>query len=92
MDRAGTRKRRTSMEDVAAAAGVSKTADSEVVRNAYGVSPAMRDRVESAIEALGYRPASPRDHCGARASPWESRSRKWPPTSSPRCCRDWSTS
>lgn len=44
------------MDDVAAAAGVSKGAVSKVIRNAYGVSPAMRLRVESAIEELGYRP------------------------------------
>jgi LacI family transcriptional regulator len=45
------------MDDVAVAAGVSKAAVSKVVRNAYGVSPAMRHRVESAIENLGYRPS-----------------------------------
>ena len=44
------------MDDVAAAAGVSKGAVSKVIRNAYGVSPSMRRRVESAIEELGYRP------------------------------------
>ena len=44
------------MEDVAAAAGVSKGAVSKVIRNAYGVSPAMRERVETAIATLGYRP------------------------------------
>lgn len=51
------RKQRPSMDDVAAAAGVSKAAVSKVIRNAYGVSPAMRDRVEAAIDALGYRPS-----------------------------------
>ncbi len=47
---------RPSMEDVAAAAGVSKAAVSKVIRNAYGVSPAMRERVGAAIAQLGYRP------------------------------------
>lgn len=50
-------KQRPSMNDVAAYAGVSKGAVSKVIRNAYGVSPGMRHRVESAIEALGYRPS-----------------------------------
>jgi LacI family transcriptional regulator len=50
------------MGDVAVAAGVSKAAVSKVVRNAYGVSPAMRDRVEAAIDRLGYRP-----HVAARS-------------------------
>ncbi|ROP44359.1 LacI family transcriptional regulator [Rathayibacter sp. PhB185] len=48
--------RRPSMDDVAAEAGVSKGAVSKVIRNAYGVSPAMRERVEGAIARLGYRP------------------------------------
>jgi LacI family transcriptional regulator len=45
------------IEDVARAAGVSRAAVSKVIRNAYGVSPAMRERVTAAIEALGYRPS-----------------------------------
>lgn len=58
VDEAETRRRqRPSMDDVAVAAGVSKAAVSKVIRNAYGVSPAMRHRVESAIDALGYRPS-----------------------------------
>ncbi|WP_286308262.1 LacI family DNA-binding transcriptional regulator [Agromyces mangrovi Wang et al. 2018] len=44
------------MDDVARAAGVSKGAVSKVIRNAYGVSPEMRERVESTIRELGYRP------------------------------------
>ncbi|WP_405988406.1 LacI family DNA-binding transcriptional regulator [Streptomyces sp. NBC_00986] len=48
--------RRPSMDDVARAAGVSKGAVSKVIRNAYGVSDAMRTRVEDAIRELGYRP------------------------------------
>jgi LacI family transcriptional regulator len=55
-------RRRPSMDDVASAAGVSKAAVSKVVRNAYGVSPAMRHRVEIAIDQLGYRP-----HVAARS-------------------------
>jgi LacI family transcriptional regulator len=47
--------------DVASHAQVSTTAVSKVIRNAYGVSPAMRDRVKAAIEELGYRP-----HAAAR--------------------------
>ncbi|WP_431219921.1 LacI family DNA-binding transcriptional regulator [Leifsonia xyli] len=49
-------RRRPSLTDVAAHAGVSKGAVSKVIRDAYGVSPAMRARVESAIKELGYRP------------------------------------
>jgi LacI family transcriptional regulator len=44
------------IEDVARAAGVSRAAVSKVIRNAYGVSPAMRERVNEAIERLEYRP------------------------------------
>lgn len=47
---------RPALRDVARAAGVSEGAVSKVIRNAYGVSPAMRARVEQAIEELGYRP------------------------------------
>jgi LacI family transcriptional regulator len=49
-------KRRASIADVAAAAGVSNSAVSKVLRNAYGVSPMMRARVEEAIKKLDYRP------------------------------------
>jgi LacI family transcriptional regulator len=44
------------IEDVARAAGVSRAAVSKVIRNAYGVSPGMRERVNEAIERLEYRP------------------------------------
>ena len=44
------------IEDVARAAGVSRAAVSKVIRDAYGVSPAMRERVNTAIDSLGYRP------------------------------------
>ena len=49
-------KKRPSISDVALEAGVSKAAVSKVIRNAYGVSPAMRQRVETAIDQLAYRP------------------------------------
>ena len=55
------RRRRVTITDVASHAQVSTTAVSKVIRNAYGVSPAMRDRVKAAIEELGYRP-----HAAAR--------------------------
>lgn len=48
--------KRPSISDVAVAAGVSRAAVSKVIRNAYGVSPAMRERVEASIATLGYRP------------------------------------
>ncbi|MEW2289909.1 LacI family DNA-binding transcriptional regulator [Streptomyces sp. NPDC047841] len=47
--------------DVARHAGVSVAAVSKVLRNAYGVSPAMREKVQAAIAELGYRP-----HAAAR--------------------------
>ncbi|MFB2554402.1 LacI family DNA-binding transcriptional regulator [Herbiconiux liangxiaofengii] len=52
------RKRRPSLADVASHAGVSQGAVSKVIRNAYGVSPAMRRRVEAAIDDLNYRPST----------------------------------
>jgi LacI family transcriptional regulator len=51
-----TRARAATIEDVAREAGVSRAAVSKVIRNAYGVSSSMRDRVNAAIEALDYRP------------------------------------
>lgn len=45
------------MMDVARAAGVSRAAVSKVIRNAYGVSTEMRERVEAAIRRLDYRPS-----------------------------------
>lgn len=44
------------IQDVADRAGVSRAAVSKVIRNAYGVSPGMRERVSAAIDELGYRP------------------------------------
>ncbi|MFI7545080.1 LacI family DNA-binding transcriptional regulator [Actinoplanes sp. NPDC049599] len=39
-------------------AGVSTTAVSKVLRNAYGASPQMQTKVRAAIEELGYRPSA----------------------------------
>jgi len=49
-------KRHPTIEDVARTAGVSRAAVSKVLRNAYGVSPAMKERVAAAIVHLDYRP------------------------------------
>jgi LacI family transcriptional regulator len=48
--------RRITIVDVARHANVSTTAVSKVLRNAYGASPKMRDKVRQAIAELGYRP------------------------------------
>lgn len=63
MDRAATprQNKRVTITDVARYAGVSTAAVSKVMRNAYGVSPAMQERVKAAIAELGYRP-----HAAAR--------------------------
>ncbi|MGW1673151.1 LacI family DNA-binding transcriptional regulator [Streptomyces sp. NPDC002324] len=60
MQSAGGSKRVT-IADVARSAGVSTSAVSKVLNKAYGVSPAMHDRVRTAIAELGYRP-----HAAAR--------------------------
>ncbi|NMO56833.1 LacI family transcriptional regulator [Actinoplanes sp. TBRC 11911] len=52
----GTPGGRATIDDVAAAAGVSRAAVSKVLRGAYGVSDAMQERVKGAIEELDYRP------------------------------------
>jgi LacI family transcriptional regulator len=54
-------RRRVTIVDVARHAAVSTTAVSKVLRNAYGVSPTMRAKVQRAIAELGYRP-----HAAAR--------------------------
>ena len=48
---------RVTIRTVAANAGVSVAAVSKVLRNAYGVSDALRQKVEASIELLGYRPS-----------------------------------
>ena len=48
---------RVTIRTVAADAGVSVAAVSKVLRNAYGVSDALRLKVEASIAALGYRPS-----------------------------------
>src|SRR5215471_11761110 len=53
--------RRITIVDVARHAQVSTTAVSKVLNNAYGASPAMREKVRRAIDELGYRP-----HAAAR--------------------------
>jgi len=49
-------KSRATIQDVAERAGVSRAAVSKVLRDAYGVSDAMRERVGRAMDALAYRP------------------------------------
>ncbi|QKJ20519.1 LacI family DNA-binding transcriptional regulator [Microbacterium hominis] len=56
MSDASTARGHATIQDVADAAGVSRAAVSKVLRNAYGVSPTMRQRVNAAIESLDYRP------------------------------------
>jgi LacI family transcriptional regulator len=50
--------RRVTIVDVARHAGVSTTAVSKVMNNAYGASDDMRARVRAAIDELGYRPSA----------------------------------
>lgn len=52
----GERSRRPNLEQVAAAAGVSRATASRVVNGFASVDPEMRERVEKAIAALGYVP------------------------------------
>ncbi|WP_432246202.1 LacI family DNA-binding transcriptional regulator (plasmid) [Arthrobacter sp. G.S.26] len=55
----GTGGRRITIVDVARHAGVSTASASKVLRNAYGASQSMRDKVQASIETLGYRPYAP---------------------------------
>jgi LacI family transcriptional regulator len=48
---------RVTIKTVAEDSGVSVAAVSKVMRNAYGVSDALRAKVEASIERLGYRPS-----------------------------------
>ena len=52
----GSASKRPTIVDVASHAGVSTAAASKVLRNAYGVSPEMKDKVQASMKALGYRP------------------------------------
>lgn len=52
----GAKNGRVTIRTVAEDAGVSVSAVSKVLRNAYGVSDALRARVTASIEKLGYRP------------------------------------
>lgn len=61
-ERVAPQARRVRIQDVAQEAGVSVSAVSKVLRDAYGVSPQMQRRVQETIERMGYRP-----HAGARA-------------------------
>lgn len=66
MDRAPKRKRVT-IHDVAKDAEVSFAAVSKVLRNAYGVSDGLRQKVKASIEKLGYTPSfSARGMSGGR--------------------------
>ncbi|NUP14522.1 MAG: LacI family DNA-binding transcriptional regulator [Streptomyces sp.] len=60
-DAASSQKRRVTITDVAQYVGVSTATVSKALRNAYGVSPAVRERVAAAVSELGYRP-----HAAAR--------------------------
>jgi LacI family transcriptional regulator len=48
--------KKITIKDVAKDAEVSVAAVSKVIRSAYGVSPALKEKVEKSIEKLGYRP------------------------------------
>lgn len=63
---AGTRG--ASIRDVARAAGVSISTVSRVVNGTAPVAPATRERVEAAIEALGYRPSAIARQLASRSS------------------------
>jgi DNA-binding LacI/PurR family transcriptional regulator len=56
-----TKSERVTIRTVAADAGVSVAAVSKVLRDAYGVSEALRAKVKASMEKLGYRP-----HAAAR--------------------------
>ena len=58
MSEESTRRRQVTIVDVAREAGVSRAAVSKVIRNAAGVSPGMRTRVDAAIRVLDYRPSA----------------------------------
>ncbi len=51
-------RKKTTIRNVAEEAGVSVAAVSKVLRNAYGVSDHLRDKVQKSIDKLGYRPST----------------------------------
>ena len=51
------RDKRVTIHDVASDAGVSFSAVSKVLRNAYGVSDSLREKVTQSIQKLGYTPS-----------------------------------
>ncbi|MEV7631835.1 LacI family DNA-binding transcriptional regulator [Microbacterium sp. NPDC089318] len=53
------RPKRATIVDVAKHAGVSTASASKVLRDAYGVSESMKERVQASMDALGYRPHRP---------------------------------
>ncbi|MER6957623.1 MULTISPECIES: LacI family DNA-binding transcriptional regulator [unclassified Streptomyces] len=61
MQQGSQRKKRVTITDVARHAGVSTAAVSKVMRNAYGVSATMQEKVRAAMAELDYRP-----HAAAR--------------------------
>lgn len=57
-EKAPSRVEKPTIRTVAADAGVSVAAVSKVMRNAYGVSDVMREKVMKSIDKLGYRPST----------------------------------
>ncbi|WP_269581178.1 LacI family DNA-binding transcriptional regulator [Roseibium sp. Sym1] len=57
-DEGGTKTAKVTIRTVAKDAGVSVAAVSKVLRNAYGVSDGLREKVTASIEKLGYRPST----------------------------------
>lgn len=57
-DKAIGEAKKVTIRDVAHDAGVSTAAVSKVMRNAYGVSDKLRDKVLKSIDKLGYRPST----------------------------------
>lgn len=55
---AAKQSKRVTIKEVAEHAGVSMAAVSKVLRNAYGTSPAMQEKVRASMAELGYRPLS----------------------------------
>ncbi len=58
MDNPVETRKKVTIRTVAKEAGVSVAAVSKVLRNAYGVSDTLRDKVQKSIDRLGYRPST----------------------------------